>query len=91
MITSQNLNAHEWIGLHVTIVRSTDPAQRGLEGVIRDETMNTLTLEAKGKLVQIQKQGTTFRTDLTTDKVEIDTSQLRFRPEDRVKKGLRKW
>ena len=91
MITRQNINAHEWIGLQVKIVRSADPAQEGLEGAIRDETMNTLTLEAGGKLLQIQKQGTTFRANILADGVEVDASQLRFRPEDRVKKGLRKW
>lgn len=91
MITGQNIGAHEWVGLYVKIINAADPTQHGLEGLIRDETMNTLTIEAKGKLLQIQKQGTTFRTDLTTDEVEVDASQLRFRPEDRVKKGLRKW
>ena len=91
MITGQNLSAHEWIGLHVKIINATDHAQQDLEGIIRDETMNTITLDTKGKLVQIQKQGTTFSADLTSERAEIDTSLLRFRPEDRVKRGLRKW
>lgn len=91
MITPQNISAHEWIGLHVKITNSADPTTQGLEGVVRDETMNTFTVETKGKFVQIQKQGTKFRADLRTDKVEVDASQLRFRPEDRVKKGIRKW
>ena len=91
MITPQNIGAHEWIGLHITIVKATDPAQLGLEGTVRDETMNTFTLETRGKLLQVQKQGTVFRADLPDNKVEVDASELRFRPEDRVKKGLRKW
>ncbi len=91
MITSRNITAHEWIGLKVKIARSTDPALQGLEGVVRDETMNTFTIETNGKLRQVQKQKTTFRAELPTEKVEVDGSILQFRPEDRVKKGLRKW
>ena len=91
MITPENIGAHEWIGLRVTITKATGPAQQGLDGIIRDETMNTLTLETTKKLVQIQKQGTTFQADLANGKIDVNTSQLRFRPEDRVKKGLRKW
>jgi ribonuclease P protein subunit POP4 len=91
MITSQNITAHEWIGLKVEITRSPDTTIQGLEGVIRDETMNTFTIEANGKLRQVQKQKTIFRADLPTEKVEVDGSLLRFRPEDRVKKGLRRW
>lgn len=91
MITRENISAHEWIGLQVKITKAADPTQQGLEGTIRDETMNTITLEARGKLLQIQKQGTVFKTDLDANTVEIDTSPLRYRPEDRVKKALRKW
>ena len=91
MITAQNITAHEWIGLKVKVSKSTDPTLQGLEGIVRDETMNTFAIEANGKLRQVQKQGTTFRAELPTEKVEVDGSLLRFRPEDRVKKGLRKW
>jgi ribonuclease P protein subunit POP4 len=91
MITSQNITAHEWIGLRVKIAKSTDPNIQGMEGIIRDETMNTFTIETNGKLLQVQKQKTIFRAELPTEKVEVDGSLLQFRPEDRVKKGLRKW
>jgi len=91
MITAQNITAHEWIGLKVKVSRSTDPTLQGLEGIVRDETMNTFTIEVNGKLRQVQKQKTTFRAELPTENVEVDGSLLRFRPEDRVKKGLRKW
>ena len=91
MITPQNITAHEWIGLKVKIARSPDPTLQDLEGIVRDETMNTFTIEANEKLRQIQKQKTIFRAQLPTEKVEVDGSLLRFRPEDRVKKGLRNW
>jgi len=91
MITSRNITAHEWIGLKVRIAKSTDPSLQGLEGVVRDETMNTFTIETTGKLRQVQKQKTIFSAELAAENVEVDGSLLRFRPEDRVKKGLRKW
>ena len=53
--------------------------------------MNTFTIETNGKLRQIQKQKTIFRAMLPTESVDVDGSLLRFRPEDRVKKGLRQW
>ena len=91
MRTAQNITAHEWIGLKVKITKTTDPTLQGLGGIVRDETMNTLTIETNGKLRQVQKQKTTLRAELPTENVEVDGSRLRFRPEDRVKKGLRKW
>ncbi len=91
MITAQNITAHEWIGLKVKIAKSTDPTLQGLEGIVRDETMNTFTIETNGKLRQVQKQKTTFRAELSTENVEVEGSHLGFRPEDRVKKALRKW
>jgi RNase P/RNase MRP subunit p29 len=91
MITRENVAAHEWIGLKIKIAKSTDPALQGLEGVLRDETMNTFTIETNGKSRQVQKQGTTIRAELPTEEIDLDLSTLRFRPEDRVKKGLRKW
>jgi ribonuclease P protein subunit POP4 len=91
MITKHNITAHEWIGLKVKIAKTTDPTLQGLEGIVRDETMNTFTIEANGKLRQVQKQKTTFRAELPTENVEVDGALLRFRPEDRVKKGMRKW
>jgi len=91
MITPQNITAHEWIGLKVKVAKCTDPTIQGLEGIVRDETMNTFTIETNRKLRQVQKQKTTFRAELPTEEVEVEGSLLRFRPEDRVKKGLRKW
>lgn len=91
MITRENISAHEWIGLKIQITESTDPTFKGLAGIIRDETMNTFTIESNGKLRQVQKQGTRFEARLDNEEVEVDASPLRFRPEDRVKKGLRKW
>ena len=91
-ITGDTILAHEWIGLRVTIEESSDPGHRGLQGIVRDETRNTIRIETRGHLLTIPKAGTTFVTTLATgEKFAVQGNKLRFRPEDRVKKGLARW
>ena len=91
-ITPKNLLAHEWIGLQVSVKFSTDPSATGLVGIVRDETRNTLILEARKRLVSVPKFSAQFIATLPTgETVSVDGRLLRHRPEDRVKKGLTKW
>ncbi len=91
-ITPQNILAHEWIGLQVKINTSRDPGQTGLLGIVRDETRNTLLIEARDRLVRVSKANTQFFATLPTgETVPVEGSLLKHRPEDRVKKGLAKW
>ncbi len=91
-ITNETILAHEWIGLRVTILESSDPGHRGIVGIVRDETRNTIRIETQRRLLTIPKTGTTFLTTLPTgEKLPVQASKIRFRPEDRVKKGLAKW
>jgi ribonuclease P protein subunit POP4 len=91
-ITPQNLLAHEWIGLQVSVKASPDPGITGLIGIIRDETRNTLLLEARNRLVSVPKSNAQFVATLSTgETICVDGRLLRHRPEDRVKKGLAKW
>ena len=91
-ITPQNILAHEWIGLQVKIKASPDPGLTGLLGIVRDETRNTLVIEARNRLVKVPKTGTQFVATLPSGEiVPVEGPLLRHRPEDRVKKGLTKW
>ncbi len=91
-ITAQNILAHEWIGLQVTINACPDPGLTGLLGIVRDETRNTLLIEGGNRLVRVPKANTQFTATLPTgEPVPIEGLLLRHRPEDRVKKGLAKW
>ena len=91
-INRDTILAHEWIGLTVTVAESFDPSQRGIEGIVRDETKNTVRIETRGRLLTIPKTGTTFLAVLRNgEKIALPGSKTRFRPEDRVKKGLAKW
>jgi ribonuclease P protein subunit POP4 len=91
-ITQQNLLAHEWIGLEVSVRASPDPGVTGLLGTVRDETRNTFLIEARNRLVSVPKSKAQFVATLPTGEIVcVDGRLLRHRPEDRVKKGLVKW
>jgi ribonuclease P protein subunit POP4 len=81
-----NLRKHELIGLDVEVVVATDPTQERLRGRIVDETRNTLVLEVRGDEKRIPKRGSRFRFEIQGG-VEVDGDEIRFRPEDRVKKA----
>jgi ribonuclease P protein subunit POP4 len=81
-----NLRKHELIGLDVEVVTATDPTQERLRGRIVDETRNTLVLEVRGDEKRIPKRGSRFRFEIQGG-VEVDGDEIRFRPEDRVKKA----
>ncbi|HVH14180.1 MAG TPA: ribonuclease P protein subunit [Candidatus Angelobacter sp.] len=91
-ITAQNILAHEWIGLQVTVKTSPDPGLSGLVGTVKDETRNTMLIEARNHLVTVPKLKTQFIATLPTgEAILVEGPLLRHRPEDRVKKGSAKW
>lgn len=91
-ITPQNILAHEWIGLQVRVKSSPDPGLLGLVGIVRDETKNTLLIEAQNHLATVPKLKTQFIATLPTGEVVlVEGPLLKHRPEDRVKKGFAKW
>lgn len=91
-ITAQNILAHEWIGLSVTITQSPDPTLTGTTGLVTDETKNTFSIASARKTVKVAKANTVFTASLPNgEHTTVDGNKLRYRPEDRVKKGLTKW
>ncbi len=81
-----NLRKRELIGLRVQVVRSTDPSQVNLSGRVVDETRNLLVLDVGGVDKRVPKQGTRFRFDIQGG-IEVEGDEIRYRPEDRVKKA----
>ena len=81
-----NLRKHELIGLRVEVLNATDPSQAHLQGLVVDETRNTLVVESQGAEKRIPKQGSRFRFEIQGG-VEVDGEEIRFRPEDRVRKA----
>jgi ribonuclease P protein subunit POP4 len=80
--------AHEWIGLEVEVVGSPNKNEIGLKGEVVDETMNTLTLRTEKSLKIVAKEKRIFRVKFGDKMLRVDGNLIRFRPEDRIKRGL---
>ena len=92
MITPKNLIKHELIGLRTAVTESSNPAYRGISGMIVNETKNTIMIKTKRGLKKVQKKGSTFTITLPDKrKVKVEGKRLVARPEDRIKLKVRKW
>jgi ribonuclease P protein subunit POP4 len=92
MINPKNLVRHELIGLEVRVVESTNPSQAGLSGRVVDESRNILSIDTGKGVKNLPKQDCTFSFHLPSGEwVRVKGSLLVSRPEDRIKKKLRKW
>ena len=91
MITSKNLVHHEFIGLNVHVTSKKNKSLN-LNGIIIDETKNTIKIEGIDKSEKIiPKKGTMFVFEIPDgEKIEIDGDILSIRPEDRIKKRFKK-
>ena len=82
---------HEFIGLRAKVVRSPNRYYRGISGKVIDETRNTLVILHKGRRKTIIKELAVFYFTLPDGTVvEIDGRMIVGRPEDRVKKRIRR-
>jgi ribonuclease P protein subunit POP4 len=83
----KNILRHELIGLECTVVAAKNRDSVGIKGMIEDETLKTLVISGK----TVFKKGSTFRVILGRKTMEIDGDYLVSRPEDRIKKKIKKW
>lgn len=90
MRSYKNILRHELIGLECEVVKSLNKIQTGMKGKIVEETMKTVVLKNDG-LKRIQKKGTVFRLNLEEGKVDVEGDLIVSRPEDRIKKKIKKW
>jgi len=91
-ISPRNVLRHELIGLETSVIRSRNPSHRTVEGFIVDESMKTLVIEQDGEAKRIPKRDATFIIKLPGGLVEVEGAALYGRPEDRVKKKIkRRW
>jgi ribonuclease P protein subunit POP4 len=77
----------EFIGLQVSINKSSDPTWINQQGIIVDETKNTFLIQTNNKVKRIAKNIATFTFIKNKEKISILGSKIRYRPEDRVKKA----
>ena len=81
-----NIRRGELIGLHVEVLRSSDPSQVGVRGTVVDETMKTLVIDHRGKEKMIPKKGALFRFE-TQGGSDVRGEDILFRPEERIKRA----
>lgn len=82
---------HEFIGLKVKVVKSINPDCVGIKGKVIDETRNTFVLACNGREKRVIKETSVFHfmyPDGTI--VEINGKVLVGRPEDRIKRPIRR-
>ena len=81
----------ELIGLDAKVVRSSHPGYVGVSGRVLDETRNTITILHENKKKIIIKSTAVFHFTMPDGTiVEIDGKTIIGRPEDRVKKRVRR-
>jgi len=92
MITPENLVRHELIGLEVLVEKAANKSLEGLQGKVVDETRQTLTLKTEKGEKKVPKVVCVFVFRLPDGKkVRVAGELLVSRPEDRIKKKLKKW
>jgi len=81
----------EFIGLEANVVKCSNPSVVGLKGQIIDETRNTFTLSCNSERKVVIKDTAVFDFTLSSGTVvEIDGKVMTGRPEDRLKKRIRR-
>ena len=85
----ENLILHELIGLEVEVLKHSDPSKVGIVGEVVDETKNTFKLLTERGIVIIPKATGLFKFKVKGASVIVEGEVLRYRPEERIKKGMK--
>jgi ribonuclease P protein subunit POP4 len=85
-ITGKNILFHELVGLRIRVHGSPCASLLGREGIVVDETANTLLVDEGGRLVRILKAPQHFAITLPSGKTLLVPGRLLMgRPWDRLK------
>jgi ribonuclease P protein subunit POP4 len=91
MKATPDLIRYEFIGIEAKISESKHSSYVGLSGKIIDETRNTFTILNEGRRKTVLKNSSVFHFKFSDGTiVEIDGKILVGRPEDRLKKHIRR-
>ncbi len=91
-VNARNILLHELIGLETKVINDSNLSNRGVSGIVIDETRKTLVLRANGKTTRIAKKNAIFTFNLPEGGFEVEGAVLVGRPEDRVKRRFkRRW
>ncbi|MCW4021585.1 MAG: ribonuclease P protein component 1 [archaeon] len=91
MNVSLSIVQDEFIGLEANVVKCSNLSVVGLTGQVVDETRNTFTLSCNSERKVVIKDTAVFDFTLSNGTVvEIDGKVIMGRPEDRLKKRIRR-
>jgi ribonuclease P protein subunit POP4 len=91
MKVTPEITSHEFIGTEAKVAKSAHLGYEALTGRVVDETRNTFTLLKEGKRKIVPKNSSIFHFKFHDGTVvEIDGKLLEGRPEDRLKKNVRR-
>jgi ribonuclease P protein subunit POP4 len=83
---SNDFRRRQFIGLDIEVLASTCPSHVGVCGKVVDETKNTITIDKDGVEKMIAKAGCEFRLVDGPQAHVVSGNDIRFRPEDRIKR-----
>jgi len=91
MKVTPDIVCHEFVGVNAKVVRCSHRGTVGLSGRVVDETRNMFTILYEGKKKMVAKASSVFHFKFSDGTVvEIDGKLLTGRPEDRLKKSIRR-
>jgi ribonuclease P protein subunit POP4 len=85
-MSGSDFRRREFIGLEAEVLESTCAQYLGIRGRVVDETRNTLTIEQDGKDKKVPKDCCKFRFVEGPRTHTVSGKDIKFRPEDRIKK-----
>lgn len=91
MKVTPDIIRYEFIGVEGKIAKSPHEGYVGLGGKVIGETKNTFTFQSRGKTKRVIKESAIFNFKFDDGTiVEIDGKLLVGRPEDRLKKSIKR-
>ncbi len=91
MKVTPDIIRYEFIGTAGLVAQSSHPGYLGLGGLVVGETKNTFTFQNEGKEKSVVKENSVFNFRFNDGTiVEIDGKLLVGRPEDRLKKSIKR-
>ena len=82
-----NIYNDNWIGRTLKVIASSDATLTSRNGLVVDETKNTITIDEGGRFVKLGKSSIKFT--ISDSNVVIDGTKVGQRPENRTHKKYR--
>ncbi len=83
---------HDLIGLKAKVAKSANSDYVNIDGKVLDETRNTITILHKNRKKMILKSAAIFHFTFPDGTiVEVDGKAIVGRPENRIKKRVKRW